>query len=397
MNNDYVVTASPPRLNVGCGGIDLFLGGFSYLDPEYLVEKFQRIIQAAPAFAFDIAMSPYCQQCKDGMNTLTAITDAINGIQMNACQMARGLAQTTVEQLACVAASTFSIGEGMQKNSQQFQSQVRSNDGAAPDPTEAALAGCPDLFKRIFVNGSVLENATAEVGMNSFAGVMRGLIGDARVTYSSSRNLFQVETFSFCPGNTRMDPDSFVNGTVDAMNTGGSCSASGMAPVLTEVRTRLDGIATKLATPGGALALSSEERAFIDASAFPLFILLSNAVAQGNADALVDILAEPLAYQISHRMLNDLLQVLRFVITKASQVSSNLSQPIPGEKFCQVDLLDSALSHIKLMEPRIAELSAMSRTSWQARMTEMNTTLSVTRALADDYRRQMNAMTLGQE
>ena len=120
-------------------------------------------------------------------------------------------------------------------------------------------------------------------------------------------------------------------------------------------------------------------------------------MAQGNADALVDILAEPLAYQISHRMLNDLLQVLRFVITKASQVSSNLSQPIPGEKFCQVDLLDSALSHIKLMEPRIAELSAMSRTSWQARMTEMNTTLSVTRALADDYRRQMNAMTLGQE
>jgi conjugative transfer pilus assembly protein TraH len=397
MNNDYLVTASPPRLNVGCGGVDLFLGGFSYLDPEYLVSKFQRIIQAAPAFAFDMAMSQYCQQCKDTMNTLTSITDMLNGIQMNDCQMARGLAQTTVEQLAAVATSTFGVGEGLQKNSQHFQTQVRAADGASPNPTQDMLEFCPDLFKRIFVNGSVLENASAEVGMTPFAGVMRGMVGDARVTYNPSRNLYAVETFAYCPGNTRTDPDSFVAGTVDAMNSTGTCSASGMAPVLTEVRTRLDGIANKLSTPGGAQALTPEEKAFIDASAFPLFTLLSNATAMGNADALVDILSEPLAYQISHRMLNDLLQVLRFVIVKAGQVATNQQQPIAGAKYCSTDFLLPALDHIKAMEPRISELSTQARVSWQARMSEMNTTLQVTRALADDYRQQMNRISLGQQ
>lgn len=397
MNNDYLVTASPPRLNVGCGGVDLFLGGFTYLDPEYIVEKFQRIIQAAPAFAFDIAMSQYCSQCKDGMNTLTAITDMLNGIQMNDCQMARGLAQTTVEQLAAVATSTVGVGEGLQKNSQHFQAQVRSADGASPNPTEDMLEFCPDLFKRIFVNGSVMQNAAAEVGMAPFAGIMRGLIGDARVTYNAAQRLYQVETFSYCPGNTRTDPDSFVAGTVDAMNTTGTCSTSSMAPVIDVTAQRLSDIADKLSTPGGAQALTDEEKAFIDASAFPLFTLLSNATSMGNSDALVDILTEPLAYQISHRMLNDLLQVLRFVIAKANQVESNQTRPSGPGGYCLVDLIDPAIEHLKEMEPRISELSAQARASWQARMSEMNTTLQVTRALADDYRQQMNRISLGQQ
>ena len=397
MNNDYLVTASPPRLNVGCGGIDLFLGGFSYLDPEYLVEKFERIIQAAPAFAFDLAMTQYCQPCKDAMNTLTAITDAINGIQMNDCAMAKGLAQTTVEQLSSVAASTFSLGEGMRKNSQDFQDTVRAGNGAAPDDTQATLEDCPDLFRRIFVNGSVMENAAAEVGMDDFAGVMRGLIGDARVTYSATQKLYQVETFSFCPGNAQIDPDSFVTGTVDAMNTTGSCSASGMAPVMTETRDRLQGIANKLSTPGGATALTADEIAFIEASTFPLLTLLSNASAQGNADAVVDILTEPLAFQISHRMLNDLWQVLRFVIVKANQVESNQRRPAVGGRFCSVDMISSAVDHLKQMEPRAAQLSLGARAAWQTRMSEMNTTLTATRAMAEDYRRQMNRMSLGQQ
>ncbi len=53
---DYPITVALPKLNSGCGGVDLFLGGMSFLDEDYLVEKFQNIIQAAPALAFDIAL-----------------------------------------------------------------------------------------------------------------------------------------------------------------------------------------------------------------------------------------------------------------------------------------------------------------------------------------------------
>lgn len=403
MTNDYAVTASPPRLEVGCGGIDLFGGGFTYLDPEYLVEKFQRIIQAAPAFAFDLAMTQYCQPCKDAMNTLTAITDQLNSIQLNDCRMSKRLVTAVAEdknvlsELWAEAAGNFSMSEALRKNPQDFQDQVRSNAGAAPDDTQNTLADCPDLFRRIFVNGSVMQNAAAEVGMNNFAGIMRGLIGDARVTYNSAQRLYQVETFSYCPSNAQIQPDSFVTGTMDQMNATGTCSASGMSPVIQVTADRLADIAAKLSAPGGAAGLTPEEQAFIEASSFPILTLLANAAAQGTADSMVEILAEPVAFQTAHRMLNDLWEVMRFVITKANQVGSNNNFSVGGNNRCDVSMVQNAITHIKGMEPRIAEFSHASRVSWQSKMAEWNTTLAATRAMAEDYRRQMNRMTLGQQ
>ena len=91
MSNDYVVSATAPRLKVGCGGIDLFGGGFSFMDADYLVAKFERIIQAAPAFAFDLAMQEYCKQCLSALEKLTDITDTLNSIQVNDCRMSQRL------------------------------------------------------------------------------------------------------------------------------------------------------------------------------------------------------------------------------------------------------------------------------------------------------------------
>ena len=60
---DYLVSFEPPRLKFGCGGIDAFMGGFSFMNFEYLVQKLQRIIQAAPAAAFDLALKNLCEPC----------------------------------------------------------------------------------------------------------------------------------------------------------------------------------------------------------------------------------------------------------------------------------------------------------------------------------------------
>lgn len=404
MTNDFLVTASPPRLEVGCGGIDLFGGGFTYLDPEYLVEKFERIIQAAPAFAFDLAMTQYCQVCKDSMNTLTAITDQLNSIQLNDCRMSKRLVTAVAEdkniarEMWAEAAGNFSVSEALKKNPQDFQDKVRANDGAAPDDTQLTLQDCPDLFKRIFVNGSVMQNAAAEAGLAAFAPVMRGLIGDARVTYNSTQRLYQVETFSYCPSNSLVQPDSFVTGTVDQMSATGACSASGMAPVIEVVNDQLVSIATKLRTPGGAAQLTPEERAFVNRSSFPLLTLLSNAAAQGNSEAMVEILAEPVAFATSYRMLNDLWEVMRFVIHKSNQVSSNqFGPPSGGPGRCDLAFVDDAVQHFRRLEPRVGGFASGAREAWLGKMAEYQTTLQVTRGYAEDYRRQLNRQTLGQK
>ena len=53
---DYPITIQKPRIKAGCGGIDLFLGGASFLNSDYLVDKLESMISAAPAIAFQIAL-----------------------------------------------------------------------------------------------------------------------------------------------------------------------------------------------------------------------------------------------------------------------------------------------------------------------------------------------------
>lgn len=58
VHNDYLMSVSLPKVKAGCGGIDMFLGGMSFLDPEYLVQKLESILQAAPAVAFQYLLEP---------------------------------------------------------------------------------------------------------------------------------------------------------------------------------------------------------------------------------------------------------------------------------------------------------------------------------------------------
>ncbi|WP_348656897.1 conjugal transfer protein TraH, partial [uncultured Sphingobium sp.] len=52
VHSDYLTSLTLPKVKAGCGGIDMFLGGMSFLDPDYLVQKLESILQAAPAVAF---------------------------------------------------------------------------------------------------------------------------------------------------------------------------------------------------------------------------------------------------------------------------------------------------------------------------------------------------------
>ena len=57
VHNDYLMSVTLPKVRAGCGGIDMFLGGMSFLDPDYLVQKLESILQAAPAVAFQYLLA----------------------------------------------------------------------------------------------------------------------------------------------------------------------------------------------------------------------------------------------------------------------------------------------------------------------------------------------------
>lgn len=85
LRTDYLFSIEKPHLKVGCGGIDLFMGGFSFLNADYLVQKVQAMLQAAPFIAFDIALQTLFPEGSEILKKAESIVDMLNQIQLSEC------------------------------------------------------------------------------------------------------------------------------------------------------------------------------------------------------------------------------------------------------------------------------------------------------------------------
>jgi hypothetical protein len=90
-SREPLLNLQAPRISAGCGGIDVFWGSFSYLNPEYLIQAFQNIMSAAPAYAFKLALQQLCDPCDDVMSALQQMAQAINNIALDECGSAQAL------------------------------------------------------------------------------------------------------------------------------------------------------------------------------------------------------------------------------------------------------------------------------------------------------------------
>lgn len=86
---------SPPRLSVGCGGIDAYLGGFSYGSLDRYVSLLQQLgTGAVLGYAFQLAMKFICPDCADVLNKLEAAARAMNTLgRINPCNAGQAVQQ----------------------------------------------------------------------------------------------------------------------------------------------------------------------------------------------------------------------------------------------------------------------------------------------------------------
>jgi len=404
MTNDYLLTVQPPRIQAGCGGIDLFGGAFSYLDSEYLVEKFQRIIQAAPAFAFELAMQEYCKPCSSAMQTMEQITDYLNSIQVNDCRMAKQVAALAVEGDTSVfdgmrekAAQGKAIWEGVTKNTQDFADQTRSSGGASPVSQADAMAECPAVFKTVFTNGSVVGNAAGLLDLDAYADLARGLIGDVNVTYDDATRQWIVMPVEPCAGNDQIDGFDLVVGQMEkrapvAGGTAGACTAASASPIANSIADKLTGIAAKMSV-GGAQLLSSDDKEFLGRAPIPLHNLLRDATARQNVNETVEALIYPLSTAYAARMFDDLHKMTRLVLSKASEVAQLQRHSTGDPSKCNVSFIEPALWQVRSMEQQSLKYREMAKANYAAQIADLNTNIQLARQMLDQRQRDLQVKT----
>lgn len=78
----------PPSLDAGCGGIDMFLGSFSFISGEQFVHLLQAIAANAAGYAFHLALNTMCPTCASTMQALQRVIQNLNALAGDSCKVA---------------------------------------------------------------------------------------------------------------------------------------------------------------------------------------------------------------------------------------------------------------------------------------------------------------------
>lgn len=398
-SNDYLATVSLPRLKAGCGGIDLFMGGFAFLDEDYLVEKFQNMIQAAPAIAFNMALSTMSDKLANHVGKLEATTNWLNQLQLDDCAMSKTVIAEFKKDDPDVMGAMWnemtqgkSLNEALTRGYQEQQEETIANDGRPTVDLTDAIDDCPAEYRALVDDGSMIENATELAGMGAYADVVRGLLGDIEIRTPTGAMVPQVQEVSSCPGVDQMTVEDMLFGTTMARTSlanGGDCYADANQSVLVITRNNLAAIANSIV---GNVPLTVDQIRFIENNSYvPILPILTQALNSGNVQVEIGAMANIIGSATAYRIFNDLYRNTTIFMNKAIIAGSPIGSGNPANPRCDTKLFAHALDKFKRINERLRDYRSMAHTTYAAMRIEQNTNSTfskIKREERDSNRRQ---------
>ncbi len=89
--NSKLAGVQLPEIDAGCGGIDIYTGGFSFINSEELINTLKSIGSNAKGYAFMLGLETVSPQVTNTIRQLQSWANTINGIGINSCETAAQL------------------------------------------------------------------------------------------------------------------------------------------------------------------------------------------------------------------------------------------------------------------------------------------------------------------
>jgi conjugative transfer pilus assembly protein TraH len=396
-SNDHLLTIESPSIKSGCGGIDMFLGGFSFLNMEYLGQKLQRILAAAPAAAFDIALKTLAPQVSDTIKSLEALVEKLNNLQLDDCKAAKALVATAVDfsgtkNEAMTAAATSAkvdflsssgIDQDWKGSIDKLQTSIKSMPNnimnlmsgtptANPNPAtsvktaeSAAVDGCPATLKQVFTSGSVLANLATQKGIpQEYVDSMRGFIGDTYIAGPDvTGTTYKAVYIGPCD---KSDFESFVNGTAEIRPYGGGCveDSSVNANLVSYAGSKMHSIVEKMKM---RQIPTPSETALLASLPIPVYPALRAAAISGQEEAIITKLADISARGLAYGMMLDLVVRIR----QLQEFAKHMQSTQTSKTDCQLSLLDPIFEQLGQLDRTTMEKSRDAQASYHTAVAEM--------------------------
>lgn len=87
--NSKPISMSLPSFDAGCGGIDIFNGGFTFINHQQLVETLKSIGSSAMGYAFLLGLETVSPQVSGVIKNLQTWSNTINALNINSCEAAQ--------------------------------------------------------------------------------------------------------------------------------------------------------------------------------------------------------------------------------------------------------------------------------------------------------------------
>jgi conjugative transfer pilus assembly protein TraH len=91
---------NPPRINAGCGGIDLYFGGINFVNKDQFINMLKAIGQNAIGYAFQIGLEAVCPTCLEQLKSLMNRIQQWQKMLSDSCQVAKSIVNWTAGSLA---------------------------------------------------------------------------------------------------------------------------------------------------------------------------------------------------------------------------------------------------------------------------------------------------------
>lgn len=91
VRNVQLIQVDLPSFRSGCGGIDVFAGGFSFVNNDEMIKMMRNIMNNAKGYAFKLTLAEVTPLLKNVLGDIQDIANKVNQANINSCETAEAL------------------------------------------------------------------------------------------------------------------------------------------------------------------------------------------------------------------------------------------------------------------------------------------------------------------
>ena len=167
-----LVDFDPPRMSAGCNGVDMYFGGFSFIDADEFVEQLKQVADNGKGLIFMMGIKAVSPMFADQIEYIQGIVDQINQFRQDSCQAATAMIGGIGEKMG--AKNLTCELNKMQRDGDDWADAKKSCQGNA---TAGIKQSTPEEQDKIaFSEGNLVWKALKEAGLGGESAEYKALI-----------------------------------------------------------------------------------------------------------------------------------------------------------------------------------------------------------------------------